>query len=108
MLEIILRNLKIKLDIIVLFVQIKKYLQNNSIKVWFTVFKNANNNYELDLTGKLNLKNPKNNKDLANLSIYYTWKNIKSEYKNNKFKISARTWKETFDLPDVSYSIDGI
>ena len=42
---------------------------------------------------------------LANLSIYYTWKNIKSEYNNNKFKISAPTWNETFDLPDGSYSI---
>ena len=45
---------------------------------------------------------------LANLSIYYTWKNIKSEYKNNKFKISAPTWNETFDLPDGSYSIADI
>ena len=45
---------------------------------------------------------------LANLSIYYTWKNIKSEYKNNKFKIFAPTWNETFDLPDVSYFIDDI
>ena len=42
---------------------------------------------------------------LANLSIYYTWKAIKSEYKNNKFKISAPTWKNNFDLPDGSYSI---
>ena len=45
---------------------------------------------------------------LANLSIYYTWKNIKTEYNNNKFKISAPTWNETFDLPDGSYSIDDI
>ena len=45
---------------------------------------------------------------LANLSIYYTWKNIKSEYKNNKFKISAPTWNDTFDLPDGSYSISDI
>ena len=42
------------------------------------------------------------------MSIYYTWKNIKSEYNNNKFKISAPTWNETFDLPDVFYSIDDI
>ena len=42
---------------------------------------------------------------LANLSIYYTWKNIKSKYNNNKFKISAPTKNDTFDLPDVSYSI---
>ena len=42
---------------------------------------------------------------LANLSVYYTWKNIKTEYNNNRFKISAPTWNETFDLPDGSYSI---
>ena len=45
---------------------------------------------------------------LANLSIYYTWKNIKSEYNNNIFKISAPTWNDTFDLPDSSYSIADI
>ena len=42
---------------------------------------------------------------LANLSIYYTWKNIKSEYNNNKSKISAPTCNNTFDLPDGFYSI---
>ena len=45
---------------------------------------------------------------LVNLSIYYTWKNIKSEFDNNKFKISAPTWNETFDLPDGTYSIADI
>ena len=42
---------------------------------------------------------------LANLSIYYTWENIKSRYNNNKFKISGPTWSEAFDLPDGSYEI---
>ena len=42
---------------------------------------------------------------LANLNIYYTWKNIKSAYNNNKFKISAPTWNDEFDFPDESYSI---
>ena len=42
---------------------------------------------------------------LANLSIYYTWKNIKCEYKSNKFKVSTPTWNDTFDLLDGSYSI---
>ena len=64
--------------------------------------------FKLDLTEKLNLKNPNKNIALANLSIYYTWKNIKSEYNNNKFKTSAPTWNDTFDLPDGSYSIDDI
>ena len=45
---------------------------------------------------------------LANLSIYYTWKDIKSEYNNNKFKISVPTWNDTFDFPDGSYSIADI
>ena len=45
---------------------------------------------------------------LANLTIYYALKNIKSEYNNNKSKISAPTWNDTFDLPDDSYSIADI
>ena len=69
---------------------------------------NESHRIRLDLTDKLNLKHPKKNMALANLSIYYTWKNIKSKYNNNKFKISAPTWNETFDLPDGSYSVDDI
>ena len=64
--------------------------------------------YKLDLTDKLNLKNQNKNIALANLSIYYTCENIKSDYNNNKFKISAPIWNDTFDLPDGSYSIDDI
>ena len=45
---------------------------------------------------------------MSNLSIYYTWKNIKSLYNNNKFKISAPTWSEEFELPDGSYSVSDI
>ena len=67
-----------------------------------------NHTFKLDLTEKLNLKNPNENMALANLSIYCTWKNIKTEYSNNKFKISTPTWNETFDLPDGSYSIANI
>ena len=80
-----------------------------------TIFMNTENSktneshrFKLDLTDNINLKNPKKNMALVNLSIYYTWKNIKTEYNNNKFKISAPTWNETFDLPDGSYSIDNI
>ena len=61
-----------------------------------------------NLIDKLNLKSPNKNMALANLSIYYTWKNVKSIYKNNKFKIFAPTWNETFDLPDGSYNIPAI
>ena len=80
-----------------------------------TIFMNTENSktnkshiFKLDLADKLNFKNPKKNMALVNLSIYYTWKNIKSEYNNNKFNISVQTWNETFDLPDGSYSIDDI
>ena len=61
--------------------------------------------FKYDLIDKLDLKNT--NKNMA-LSIYYTWKSVKSTYNNNKFKISASTWNETFDLPDGSYNISVI
>ena len=63
------------------------------------------NRFEYELIDKLDLRNPNKNIALANLSIYYTWKNVKSTYNNNKFKILAPTWNETFDLPDGSYNI---
>ena len=68
-----------------------------------TIFTNTENSFRfrVDLADKINLKNPKKNIALVNLSIYYTWKNIKTEYNNNKFKISASIWSETFDLPDI-------
>ena len=85
------------------------------IKIMETIFMNTENSktnkshrFKLDLADKLNFKNLKKNMALVNLSIYYTWKNIKLEYKNNKFKISTPTWNEAFDLPDASYSISDI
>ena len=45
---------------------------------------------------------------LTNLSIYYTWRNIKSSYNNNEFKISAPTWNDEFELADGSYSVSDI
>ena len=62
----------------------------------------------LSLSDKLNLKNANKKNALSNLSIYNTWKNIKSTYSNNKYKISAPTWNDTFDLPDGFYSISDI
>ena len=69
---------------------------------------NEPNRCKYDLIDKLDLKNPNKNMVLGSLSIYYTWKNVKSTYNNNKFKISAPTWNETFDLPDGSYNIPKI
>ena len=80
-----------------------------------TIFTNTENSrtnepyrFRLSRVDKLNLKNPNKNMVLANLSIYYTWKNIKSPYNNNKFKVSAPTWNDTFDLLDGPYSIADI
>ena len=62
----------------------------------------------LKLTDKLDLRRGQKTIALSNLSIYYTWKNLKSSYNNNKFKISAPTWSEKFELPDGSYSVSDI
>ena len=62
----------------------------------------------LKLVDKLDLRSDQKSVALSNLSIYYTWKNIKSSYKNNKFEISAPTWSDEFELPDGSYSIPDI
>ena len=100
----------------------QKNLQKNFINVWSTlfiemeaIFMNTSNSktnephrFRLSLVDKLNLKNPNKNIALGNLSIYYTWKNIKSAYNNNKFKIFATTQNDTFDLPDGSWSIKDI
>ena len=62
----------------------------------------------LNLLDKINLKKKDKYVALSNPNIYYTWKDIKKSYKNNKFKISAPTWNEEFELPDGSYSISDI
>ena len=80
-----------------------------------TIFMNSENSKTskphvliLKLTNKLDLRMGQKFIALSNLSIYYTWKNIKSSYNNNKFKISAPTWNDKFELPDGSYSVSGI
>ena len=62
------------------------------------------NRFLYQFTDKLNLKNPNKNMELANLSIYYTWKNIKSIYSNNKSKTSAPTWNDVFDLSECNWT----
>ena len=80
-----------------------------------TIFMNSENSkisdphrLLLNLSNKKKLKRSDKYVALSNLSIYYTWKNIKKSYKNNKFKISAPTWNEEFELPDGSYSVSDI
>ena len=80
-----------------------------------TIFMNSKNSKTseyhvlvLNLTYKLDLERGQKTVALSNLSIYYTWKTIKSSYNNNRFKISAPKWNEEFELPDGSYSISDI
>ena len=80
-----------------------------------TIFMNSENSKTseyhvlvLKLTDKLDLRRDQKTVALSNLNIYYTWRNVKSSYNNNKFKMSAPTWSEEFDLPDGSYSISDI
>ena len=79
-----------------------------------TIFMNSENSktskaHVLTLKiNKLDLRLGKKVMALSNLSIYYTWKNIKSSYNNNNLKISAPTWNAKFELPDGSYSISDI
>ena len=69
---------------------------------------NEPHRFSLIKADKLNLKDLNKNGVLANSSIQYTWKNIKSVYNNNKFKISAPTWNDEFNLPGGPYSISDI
>ena len=80
-----------------------------------TIFMNSENSRTseyhilvLNFADKLDLRRGQKSVALSNLSIYYTWKNIESSYKNNKFQISASTWSDAFELRDGSYSISDI
>ena len=54
----------------------------------------------LNVLDKVNLERSDKYVALSNLGIYYTWKNIKKSYENNKFKISPPTWNEEFEIPE--------
>ena len=70
---------------------------------------NESNKFIYQFTDKPNIKNSNNkNIGLVNLSIYYTWKNMRSAYNKNKFKTSAPTWNDEFDFPDGSYLVSDI
>ena len=62
----------------------------------------------LKLTDKLDFGRGENRIALSNLSIHFTWKNIKSSHNNNKFKISSPTQNDKFELLDGSYSVPDI
>ena len=64
--------------------------------------------FVLNLSQRLYLRNLNKHVVLQNLAIYYTWKNIREQYKNNQFKIIAPAWNDDFELPDGSYHVSGI
>ena len=80
-----------------------------------TIFMNSENSktsnlhvLKLKFTSKSDLRSGEKVIALSNLSIYYKWKNIESSYNSNKFKISAPTWNDEFELPNGSYSVSDI
>ena len=80
-----------------------------------TIFMNSENSKTsephvivLKVTNKLDLRIGEKIIALSNLSIYYTWKNIKNPYNNNRFKKTALTWNDKFELPDGSCSVSDI
>ena len=80
-----------------------------------TVFMNMENNkisephkFVLNLSQRLDLRSSGKHVSLQNLSIYYTWEDIRKQYKNNKLKIIAPTWNNEFELPDGSYYFSDI
>ena len=86
-----------------------------SIKKMDTIFMNSQNSKTLKphvlilkLTNRLDIRRGEKIITLSNLSIYYTWKNIKSSYNHNKFKISAPKWNDKFELPDGLSSVSDI
>ena len=81
----------------------------------YTIFMNSENSKTskphvliLKLTNRLDLRISEMIIALSNLTIYYTWRNIKSSYNNNSFKISAPTWNDKFELPVGSYAVSDI
>ena len=92
--------------------QINKKVYNNIIKSIQILIDNTFVNSENSKTSKLHVLVLKITDNIhlrrGEISIYYTWKNIKSSYNNNKFKVSAPTWNDKFELTDRSYSLSDI
>ena len=70
--------------------------------------RNEPHQFVLNLLQNSDLRSSNKHVGLQSLSIYYTWKNIRKNYKNNKLKIIASTWNDEIELPDVSYSLSDI
>ena len=64
--------------------------------------------FVLNLSKRLDLRSSNKNVALQNFSIYYMWKNIRKQDKNNKLKTTAPIYNHEFELPGSSYSLSDI
>ena len=69
---------------------------------------NEPHKFVLNISQRLDLRSSNKHVSLQNLYIYYTWKDMRQQYKSNKLKIIAPTWNDEFELPDGSYSVSDI
>ena len=69
---------------------------------------NEPHKFILNLSQILDLRSSNKHVALQNLSIYYTWKNVRKQYNNNKLKIRVPTWNDEYEFPDGSYSVSNI
>ena len=69
---------------------------------------NVPHKFVLNLLRRLDLRSLNKHFAVQNLSIHYTWKNIRQKYKTNKLKITAQKWNDEPELPDGSYSMSNI
>ena len=86
--------------------RLNNYCQNINVEIIFMNMENSKANeplkFVLNLSQRLELRSSDKHVALPNLFNYYTWKNVRKQYKNNKIKIIAPTWNDEFELPDGS------
>ena len=92
--------------------RLDNYCPNISMETIFMNLENSKTNepqkFVLNLSQRIDLRSSNKHVILQNLSVYYTWKNIKQLYKNNELKILALTWKDEFELPHGTYSVSDV
>ena len=92
--------------------RLDNYCPNISMETIFMNLENSKTNepqkFVLNLSQRIDLRSSNEHVILQNLSVYYTWKNIKQLYKNNELKILALTWNDEFELPHGTYSVSDV
>ena len=92
--------------------RLDNYCPNISMETIFMNLENSKTNepqkFVLNLSQRIDLRSSNKHVILQNLSVYYTWKNIKQLYKNNELKILALTWNDQFELPHGTYSVSDV